>query len=72
MLGKTGQVRQMRKQGKKNAPPFPAELGRLNDDSLDERTAFSPPADFELVGNSQLSGGADMLRLRRPFDGWGR
>jgi hypothetical protein len=58
--------------GKTNAPPFPTELGRCDDDSLTERTAFSPLTDFELAGNNQLSGGADMLRLRVPFDDWDR
>jgi hypothetical protein len=53
---------------KNNALPFPAELDRRDEDTLIECAAVSATTDFELAGNSQLSAGADMLRLRRPFD----
>ena len=51
-----------------NEDRFPAELDRRDNVSLIERGAFSALPDLELVGNSQLSAGADMLRLRRPLN----
>jgi hypothetical protein len=59
----------MREQEENKRTAIPSGTGPRADDSLVERAAFSPPTDFELAGNSQLSAGADMLRLRRPFDG---
>jgi hypothetical protein len=51
-----------------NEEPFPAELDRRDNVSLIERGALSALPDLELVGNNQLSAGADILRLRRPLN----
>jgi hypothetical protein len=67
MEHKSGQDR-CASQKKNNALPFPAELDRRDEDALIGCAAVSAPTVFELAGNSQLSAGADMLRLRRPFD----
>lgn len=44
--------------------PFPAELDRRDEDSLTDRVTCSAPADFELVGNQDMSEKRRHLRSR--------